>query len=88
MIGNIIHPNVIVGNSVRDTSIGKNVAVLGGGMTAAQLAVGALKKGAHHVTLISRRYTPTFHTHSRRANLTAIHWLYLSGISVEFDRLT
>lgn len=34
---------------------GQTVAVLGGGMAAAQLALGALSRGAQHVTLISRR---------------------------------
>lgn len=48
-----------------DVLAGKNVAVLGGGMAAAQLAVGALKRGAHHVTLISRRcsYSPLLISH-------------------------
>lgn len=46
-----------------DVIAGKNVAVLGGGMAAAQLAVGALKRGAHHVTLISRRCSYSLISH-------------------------
>ncbi len=33
---------------------GRSVAVVGGGMTAAQLALGALEAGAQHVMLVSR----------------------------------
>ena len=33
---------------------GKRIVVVGGGMTAAQLALGAVERGAQHVTLVSR----------------------------------